>query len=226
MGRLNIGSAVATILAVFASDANAAEFFLLPGTQTLYMMGEITEDDPSILQRFLDSHEIDTLGVAGPGGSMQSALIIGEMIKSKEIATLTIPDRDCASACGLIFLAGGVRVMGDGSRIGVHLPFINFDQKSGGASAYCSQFRDRSAQGVGLRPTDLLTSQLSPFSTSEACLTGTYQMAFEDAYTLLNLIDDSNVDQQVFRDMMATHPSNMTWYMPEDGSRLNISTSR
>lgn len=206
--------------------AQSAEFFQLPGTNTLYMMGEIQIEDTLVFQDFLDKYDIKELGLAGPGGSVDAALEIGRLVQHRGISTLTVPDRDCASACALVFLSGHQREISEGSRIGVHLPFIDFQQDGVTALTYCRSIEQpikpnfddqlsalRSGQGIGIFG-----------SSNEVCLTSTYQLAFEDALNFLNLVDGAGVDQRVFRDMISTPPSQMKWYTTEEGSSLNLST--
>lgn len=218
---------VGTASFLFANNAMPAEFLLLPGTKTLYMMGEVTPSDLSTLRRFLRDHEIDTLGLAGPGGSLRTSLMIGEVVKAGEIITFSIPDRDCASACALIFMSGGHRIMGERSRIGVHLPFIDFEKVNISTTEFCRELRRQPADGTRTppNPSQFFQGIETTFKSQEICLTATYQKAFEDAFNLFNIIDDAGIDQQVFVDMISTHPSSMTWYTPEDGSRLNLATT-
>jgi hypothetical protein len=55
-----------------------------------------------------------------PGGIIQSGLAIGRLIRANRLETV-VPNRAiCFSACGLIWLAGGERWIGEGARVGFH----------------------------------------------------------------------------------------------------------
>ena len=215
MMKLYIMSALILFSSIVSSAVKAAEFFQLPGTKTLYMMGTITREDYQRFRSFQVSQNIDTLGLAGPGGSLEVALKIGELVNQANISTLTIDNRDCASACALLFMAGKRRQMGNGARLGVHLPFINFEESGITASSYCSGFKPPSSIAI--------TRMLN--EASKFCLTGTYQMAFEDALNLLNLIEKSEINQVVFRHMISTPPSEMKWYDKEESAKFNLSNN-
>lgn len=54
------------------------------------------------------------------GGIIQSGLAIGRLIRANRLDTV-VPNRAiCFSTCGLIWLAGGERWIGDGARVGFH----------------------------------------------------------------------------------------------------------
>lgn len=59
-----------------------------------------------------------------PGGSVNDAIKIGEAIRAREYVTATLPDSVCASACGLIYLAGVQRYWNPGARFLIHRPEI------------------------------------------------------------------------------------------------------
>lgn len=215
MIKLCFLSAVFVYSSIASSAVTAAEFFQLPGTKTLYMMGSIVREDVERFQSFIESKDIDTLGLAGPGGSLEVALKIGELVNQGNISTLTIADRDCASACALLFMAGQEREISNGSRLGVHLPFINFAASETSVSSYCSDFKHPSGRSI-LQIGD---------EARRYCLTGTYQMAFEDALNLLNLIENSGINQVVFRHMISTPPSEMKWFSKEESAKLQLSNN-
>lgn len=55
-----------------------------------------------------------------PGGIIQSGLAIGRFIQANRLETV-VPNRAlCFSACGLIWLAGNERWLGEGARVGFH----------------------------------------------------------------------------------------------------------
>ncbi|MBS7811327.1 hypothetical protein [Roseococcus pinisoli] len=55
-----------------------------------------------------------------PGGIIQSGVAIGRLIRARGLQTV-VPNRSiCFSACGLIWLAGEERWLGEGARVGFH----------------------------------------------------------------------------------------------------------
>lgn len=59
-----------------------------------------------------------------PGGSVTDAIAIGEMVRAREYVTALLPDSLCASACGLIYLAGVQRYWRANGRFVIHRPEI------------------------------------------------------------------------------------------------------
>lgn len=58
------------------------------------------------------------------GGSANDAIRIGEAIRAREYVTATLSDSVCASACGLMYLAGVQRYWNPGARFLIHRPEI------------------------------------------------------------------------------------------------------
>ena len=96
----------------FASTlARSAEFFVLPGTKTLLVMGETEEGDTSQIEKFVRDDKINLLIMKGPGGSLEEGKRIAAIVL-KENLSITIPrNTNCASACAFIFTAGNIRIM-------------------------------------------------------------------------------------------------------------------
>ena len=59
-----------------------------------------------------------------PGGSVTDAIAIGEAVRSREYVTAMLPNSLCASACGLIYLAGVQRYWRPNGRFVIHRPEI------------------------------------------------------------------------------------------------------
>jgi predicted metalloprotease len=57
------------------------------------------------------------------GGSISSALQIGDHIRKRGMSTLVPANRTCTSACALIWLAGKPRTVGDTPQIGFHAAY-------------------------------------------------------------------------------------------------------
>jgi hypothetical protein len=101
------------------------------GRRILAVRGEIGAAGASWLRARLDeSHLVpgDTVLLSSPGGNLGQAMLMGEMIRSRELATAVgKPDGSghirpayCASACVLVFAGGKIRYGVEGSALGVH----------------------------------------------------------------------------------------------------------
>lgn len=64
------------------------------------------------------------LSLESLGGNVQAALALGETVRREGLAT-TVPARGvCASACGLVWLAGTPRAMGPDAHVGLHAAYL------------------------------------------------------------------------------------------------------
>jgi hypothetical protein len=94
-----------------------------PGVLTL--SGSIEDGDDqrfgNTLDDLWDQHwEIDWLDLNSPGGNVLAATAIADIVHAQWMA-VTIPNgATCASACAMIFFAGGPRRIFDTGRLGVH----------------------------------------------------------------------------------------------------------
>jgi hypothetical protein len=57
------------------------------------------------------------------GGNLGNALSIGAYVHDRNIATYVDADSVCASACGLIWLAGAFRMLAPSAKIGFHAAY-------------------------------------------------------------------------------------------------------
>ena len=112
------------LLLTFGSQAESADFFILPGTSTLLMMGKAEESDVQIFQKYIYKEGVNSRILNGTSGSIEAGNAIADIV-SKHAMSITVPeDTDCESVCSLIFSAGDFRTMGARSRLGFHLPFL------------------------------------------------------------------------------------------------------
>ena len=58
--------------------------------------------------------------IDGPGGILEEALLIGQEVRRRQLSTLVGSNRQCASACAVVFLSGRARYVGAGAVIGLH----------------------------------------------------------------------------------------------------------
>jgi hypothetical protein len=73
-----------------------------------------------------------------PGGSVNDALEIGAAIRAREYVTAMLPNTECYSACGLVYLGGVQRYWREGARFIIHRPHIraNFSNVADETTAY------------------------------------------------------------------------------------------
>jgi hypothetical protein len=101
------------------------------GRPALAMRGTIGPAAASWLRTQLDDAHLssgDLVVLSSPGGDLGQAIIMGEIIRSRGLATAVgIPDASgridpayCASACVMVFAGGKPRYGVEGSRLGVH----------------------------------------------------------------------------------------------------------
>ncbi len=58
--------------------------------------------------------------LSGPGGVLGEALLIGEEVQRRHLATLVAAHSTCASACAVVYLSGSTKYLGAGANIGLH----------------------------------------------------------------------------------------------------------
>ena len=190
----------------------AAEFFVLPNTNQLFMLGETTEGDLETLKLFYNRENIDYLHVAGPGGELVEAFKIANFIKSNNIKTETVANRDCESACAFIFMSGIERKMGEGSRIGIHLPFLNINPLEDEiinnyiVQEYCKE----------------ATSTYRDIENFGSCIIETYSLAFNDANQIIRLFTASGIDAALLVPLMATSPEDMYYIGEDEAKKMNL----
>lgn len=64
------------------------------------------------------------LRLSSLGGNVQAALALGEAVRRAGLAT-AVPARGvCASACGLVWLAGAPRALGQDAHVGLHAAYL------------------------------------------------------------------------------------------------------
>ncbi len=102
-----------------------------PGRPALAISGTIGAASASWFRdRLDDAHLVagDTVLLSSPGGDLNQAIIMGEVIRAHGLATAVgaadasghIRPSFCASACVLVYAGGKVRIGIDGSMLGVH----------------------------------------------------------------------------------------------------------
>jgi hypothetical protein len=101
------------------------------GRPVLFISGKIGAAAANWFRDRLDQAHLaagDTILMSSPGGDLDQAIIIGEIIRSHGLATAvgvvdasgTIRPSYCASACVFVYAGGNKRYGVEGSRLGVH----------------------------------------------------------------------------------------------------------
>ena len=90
------------------------------GTDAIVILGEIDRETLTRFTEALAQAPRARIVLDSPGGQVLPALEIGRIIRQRRLATF-IPERaQCASSCGLIWLAGTPRELGPQAVVGFH----------------------------------------------------------------------------------------------------------
>ena len=111
---------------ILVASASAAEISLRnePNVTVVKIEGRIIPGDSSEFARIAGSLAGRVLVVLNsPGGTLLDGLVIGETINHKGYYTGVADSAVCTSSCGLIWLAGKVRLLGNSARIGFHAAY-------------------------------------------------------------------------------------------------------
>ena len=84
----------------------------------LFFMDKIKNGDDFELRKALRNHDIDTMVLASPGGSVWAGLSMAGIIFDKELRVYVPPKGVCASACSFMFFGGAERL--NEGQLGVH----------------------------------------------------------------------------------------------------------
>ena len=140
-------AAFSVVLLAFLASTRAAEIKSVCDLEdakgmgcTIVLSGEIKSGDAKKLRHVLTSNRKRTgsfrfLLLDSPGGDVAEALKIGELVKSALLSTTLTrladldnddggSSRQCVSACFLVLVAGGERIIHRG-RLGVHRPYFD-----------------------------------------------------------------------------------------------------
>jgi hypothetical protein len=196
------------LMLIIASQAGAAEFFVLPSTSKLLMMGKTTTDDFSTIKRYIDDEKITEILLKGPGGNLHSAFAIADLILEANIDTTVIEKTECASACSLIFSAGNKRHMEVGSKLGFHLPFADINNNYDLLN-YCKSISVQNPQATQDNFANLLASSWD--GADVKCITMTYQMGLRDIRKLMKVFDRDGISPKVLDFIIDTYPTEMRW---------------
>lgn len=117
---------IMSALGSLGASASAAEIQLWKsnsGTNHIYISGRITPQDEKVFSEVAIASKADTVILDSPGGSVNSALEIGRLIRSRGMKTVITRNNYCVSACALVWVAGARRILAPGARVGFHASF-------------------------------------------------------------------------------------------------------
>lgn len=211
--------AIMAFLVSLSSHAVAAEFFILPGTKTLLVLGETRTSDVDEFSRYVTDDKIDSIILNGPGGNLEAGYAIADIVLEQELRTTVPANTDCASACSLIFSAGKFRKMEEGSRLGFHLPFVVLSEAE--VSNYCKALTDN-GQSTSF---ETALSNFQDNTPTPECLMLTYQMGLRDIRRLSRFLNRDNISADVLDLIIDTQSESMTWVEASQASRFGLVTS-
>ena len=131
-------------------NASAAAFDVVKSgvKADIVVSGELLRGDEERFAAVAGTLDEDTtVWLAGPGGALQAALRIGTAIRLKGWRTAVQDGASCASACGLMWLGGIRRSVGQGAVVGFHAAWIETPegrkQETGAGNALVGSYLNR-----------------------------------------------------------------------------------
>lgn len=216
-----IRSIILVSVVFYGNLLHAAEFFVIPGTTTLLLLGETSANDVGALRDAVEKQQVDTIVLKGPGGDLEAAFVMADFIIENQLSTVVPAGTDCASACSLIFLAGANRTLEEGARLGFHLPFMS-------TSASEEEFLHFCRVLVGERPRGEMVGTLFEYRRSETlalstrCAVSIYQLGLRDIRRLNALVVRDSISEELMDIIIDTMPENMTWVDASRAVELGI----
>jgi hypothetical protein len=130
--RVTCLAVAASLAAVFQPDIAQAASISLEKVDSdfsvLFVEGELARIDVLTFERLANSTPTPSVAMFNsPGGDLLAGIQIGQIIRSKGMATAA---DTCASACALAWLAGRMRMASHDSRIGFHVAYVDGDLKT------------------------------------------------------------------------------------------------
>lgn len=216
-----------------ATNVGAAEFFVLPNTNTLLMMGETKPSDVEHIQKYIIQDEVDSFVLKGPGGDLEAGYAIAKLMLDNNFTVILPKNTECASACSLIFSAGKTRLMESGSRLGIHLPFLKLDKDN--IDDYCDElkytpkegdenlsFQERRIQHL----IELQSLSRSLGGRDVECITLTFQFGLRSIRKLRKIFARDGISDEVIDIMISTNPNDMVWIDVDRARQLGLENSQ
>ena len=123
--RLLVFVLASVLFAQLAPAATLSSYASKEGKQIIILNGEIASGDLDQLQNLVKGANAAGRMVSGirlnsPGGALLEAVKIADVVRHGKIATVVPNGQTCASACFVIFAAGGEKYASYSASVGVH----------------------------------------------------------------------------------------------------------
>ena len=220
-----ISCVVALLLASGSGNANAAErrygsfIYNSDIPNTLFFLEEIKRGDNFELRKALRNHDIDTIVLASPGGSVWAGLSMAGIIYDKKLRVYVPQKGICASACSFMFFGGNERL--SEGELGVHQFASSDESKTAIAVETQAQSQFTVSEIIGFlnefeTPRFVLERMFEDramywFNSEEITLLNSAQFTMD----LNSLSDVSNYTSEKLFDVKAEAPSNSTYSVKE-----------
>jgi hypothetical protein len=118
---------LALLLLLLSGTTRAAEVAGVnhDGDYSVRITGPIASGDYDHVAAMLKGGLVNRVELDSDGGALGEALAIGRLIYKKKLDTVVADGKTCASACGIIWLAGRHRVIEGAGRVGFHAIYLN-----------------------------------------------------------------------------------------------------
>ncbi len=121
---LSLRMAAMSLAVTISAPVKAAEIAAIE-RNIIMISGEIVKGDADKFATIVVTAPADTVVIlSSGGGGIFESMMIGEAIRARHFATGIPNDATCASACGLIWLAGIPRYIGSTGRVGFHAAYV------------------------------------------------------------------------------------------------------
>ncbi len=157
LGVLQVGASfftvatpqIAGIFEIVTGDSRVGphQFRILASGEMLEFSGGITFGVAKEMEGFLNAMaNVKTVRLNSAGGRLLEAQKMSELIKARRLSTLV--EKDCLSACTVVFLGGTDRAIMPNARLGFHQPAFRGMTASDRSIAIATE--ERRLQGFGL----------------------------------------------------------------------------
>jgi len=143
-------SVVLAALLLQAAPAIAAEVTHVrnpDGSGLVRLSGVILPgDDVKVTAALAQEPRARGVELASLGGNVEAALATGNLVRKAGLRTIVAAHAICASACGLVWLAGTTRVLGPEAHVGLHAAYLRrhgIDVETGAANALIGAYLGR-----------------------------------------------------------------------------------
>jgi hypothetical protein len=121
---IGLSAPIASFAADFSRESGTA------GTDLIFIQGILFDGDEVVFRKLAATSDKAIVVMDSEGGAVKAALEIGRAIRLRGFATAVAPDKLCASACALTWLAGTPRLIGNSSKLGFHAAYRLVDGKA------------------------------------------------------------------------------------------------